>query len=43
MSVQSWTASLQAEPTIALIDDRMEHQVEVILRKQASGALAPAA
>jgi len=34
---------LQDEPVIALTDDRREHQVEVVLRKRASGALAPAA
>jgi cellobiose phosphorylase len=39
MSVQV-DGVLQAEPAIALVDDRREHRVEVILRKQASGALA---
>ena len=34
---------LQAEPVIALMDDRTDHQVEVVLRKQASVVLAPAA
>jgi cellobiose phosphorylase len=31
---------LQPEPAIALMDDRLEHRVEVVLRRQASGALA---
>jgi cellobiose phosphorylase len=31
---------LQAQPTIALTDDRVAHRVEVNLQKQASGALA---
>ena len=34
---------LQAEPVIMLMDDRRDHQVEVVLRKQASEVLAPAA
>jgi cellobiose phosphorylase len=31
---------LQSEPMIVLMDDRMEHRVDVNLQKQASGALA---
>ena len=34
---------LQAEPTIALVDDRVEHRVEVSLRKQAIELLESAA
>ncbi len=34
---------LQAEPAIALVDDGVEHRVEVNLRKQTTGALVRAA